>query len=99
VLCYLCVSGQMLRNHTERDTQKRLLPVYEKRRPILKSIDKFWPLAMRNCGQLAVLSTINKDQHALAYLEDLWLERSQSDWRVFTLEFVSAPHIVICCFS
>jgi template-activating factor I len=74
---------------TERDTQARLQTIYEKRRPVLKAIDKFWPVALRNCAPLAVFGQLGKDQQALAYLEDVWLARSADDWRVFTLEFVS----------
>jgi template-activating factor I len=56
---------------------------------VLKAIDRFWPVALRNNPTIGELSELNKDQQALSYLEDLWVVRDAKEPRVFTLEFVS----------
>ena len=65
------------------------MPVYEKRRAVVKAINKFWPVALMNHDLLAVHAQHNADQAALSYLEDLWLVRDPVESRCFTLEFVS----------
>ena len=69
------------------------MPVYEKRRAVVKAINKFWPVALMNHDLLAVHAQHNADQAALSYLEDLWLVRDPVESRCFTLEFVS---VVLC---
>lgn len=64
-------------------------PVYEKRRPVVKGIPKFWPVALLNHHLVAMHAQHNSDQAALSYLEDLWVERDPAESRCFTLEFVS----------
>ncbi|OBZ79082.1 NAP1-related protein 2 [Grifola frondosa] len=71
----------------ERHAQQKLLPVYEKRRNILKAISKFWPVALMNHSMFALHAQHNSDQVALSYLEDLWLTRDPVESRCFTLEF------------
>ncbi|CCM01618.1 uncharacterized protein FIBRA_03679 [Fibroporia radiculosa] len=71
----------------ERRAQTQLLPVYEKRRPILKGIPKFWAMALMNHGMFALHAQHNSDQVALTYLEEVWLTRDQKESRCFTLEF------------
>lgn len=70
------------------------MPVYEKRRAVVKAIAKFWPVALMNHGMLALHVQHNSDQAALSYLEDLWIVRDPVESRCFTLEFVSAA---LCC--
>ena len=77
----------------ERRAQEKMVPVYEKRRAVVKAINKFWPVALMNHDLLAVHAQHNADQAALSYLEDLWLVRDPVESRCFTLEFVS---VVLC---
>jgi template-activating factor I len=74
----------------ERETAKRQVPLWEKRRETLKSIPKFWPVALMNHVGFGVHVQHNADQLALTYLEDVWLTRDPQEFRAFTLEFVSA---------
>lgn len=76
-------------SRTERRAQEKLQPVYEKRRAVLKAIPKFWPVALMNSEMFALQAVHYDDQHALSYLEDLWLVRNPVETRAFTLEFVS----------
>jgi len=71
----------------ERNAQTKLVPVYEKRREILKTIPKFWPVALMNSSLFAIHAQHSADQSALSYLEDLWIARDPSELRCFTLEF------------
>ncbi|EJF66430.1 hypothetical protein BD309DRAFT_914121 [Dichomitus squalens] len=71
----------------ERRAQEKMVPVYEKRRAVVKAINKFWPVALMNHDLLAVHAQHNADQAALSYLEDLWLIRDPVESRCFTLEF------------
>ena len=68
-----------------------MTPVYEKRRAIVKGINKFWPVALMNHPMIAMQIQHASDQAALSYLEDLWLVRDPAESRCFTLEFVSKP--------
>ena len=77
---------------TERRAQEKLLPVYEKRREVLKGIPKFWPVALMNNDVFALQAVHIDDQNALSFLEDVWLVRDPRESRAFTLEFVSP-----CC--
>lgn len=63
-------------------------PVYEKRRAVVKAIQKFWPVALMNHEMFAINCQHNLDQVALAYLEDLWVVRDPKEFRAFTIEFV-----------
>lgn len=65
-------------------------PVYEKRRAVVKAIQKFWPVALMNHEMFALHCQHNLDQVALAYLEDLWVVRDPKEFRAFTIEFVSS---------
>ena len=71
-----------------------MVPVYEKRRAVLKAINKFWPVALMNHPMLAMHVQHNSDQAALSYLEDVWLTRDAVESRCFTLEFVSAAFLL-----
>ncbi|KIK71359.1 hypothetical protein GYMLUDRAFT_90335 [Collybiopsis luxurians FD-317 M1] len=71
----------------ERNAQIKLVPVYEKRRPILKAIPKFWPVALMNHNLFSLHVQHNADQVALSYLEDLWIQRDPVESRCFTVEF------------
>lgn len=72
------------------------MPVYEKRRAVVKAIPKFWPVALMNHGMFALHAQHNADQIALSYLEDLWLTRDSTESRCFTLEFVRLLFHVRC---
>ncbi|KAI0757286.1 hypothetical protein C8Q80DRAFT_1245737 [Daedaleopsis nitida] len=71
----------------ERRAQEKMLPVYEKRREVVKAINKFWAVALMNHAMVAVHAQHNSDQAALSYLEDLWIVRDPAESRCFTLEF------------
>ena len=73
----------------ERRAQEKMVPVYEKRRAVVKAINKFWPVALMNHEMIGVHAQHNADQAALSYLEDVWLVRDPVESRCFTLEFVS----------
>lgn len=60
---------------------------------VLKEIPKFWPVALMNSEIFSFHAVHQDDQHALSYLEDLWIVRDPAESRAFTLEFVS----VDCC--
>ncbi len=66
-----------------------LVPVYEKRRSVVKSIQKFWAVALLNHTMFAFHVQHHADQLALSYLEDLWVQRDPKEPRAFTIEFVS----------
>lgn len=68
--------------------------MYEKRRAVLKAIPKFWPVALMNSEMFALQAVHYDDQHALSYLEDLWLVRNPVETRAFTLEFVSGIPLI-----
>jgi len=78
----------------ERNAQLKLIPVYEKRRTVVKAIEKFWPVALMNHSMFAFHVQHNADQVALSYLEDVWITRDAKEPRVFTLEmyFKENPH-------
>ncbi|PIL29656.1 hypothetical protein GSI_08293 [Ganoderma sinense ZZ0214-1] len=71
----------------ERRAQEKMVPVYEKRRAVVKAINKFWPVALMNHEMIGVHAQHNADQAALSYLEDVWLVRDSTESRCFTLEF------------
>ncbi|KAF8624796.1 hypothetical protein AX15_005685 [Amanita polypyramis BW_CC] len=71
----------------ERQAQLNLVPVYQKRREVVRTIEKFWPVALLNHAVIEVHTTHTADQLALSYLEDLWVERDKQEPRCFTLEF------------
>ncbi|THV06058.1 hypothetical protein K435DRAFT_712070 [Dendrothele bispora CBS 962.96] len=71
----------------ERQAQRQLIPAYEKRREVVKSISKFWPLALMNHDMFSFHVQHNADQLALSYLEDLWIVRDEKEPRCFTIEF------------
>lgn len=75
------------------------MPVYEKRRAVVKAIAKFWPVALMNHGMLALHVQHNSDQAALSYLEDLWIVRDPVESRCFTLEFVSTAFVLWECWG
>ena len=64
-------------------------PVYEKRRPVVKAIQKFWPVALMNNPSFAMQAQHLEDQKALLALTDVWVVRDVDESRTFTLEFVS----------
>jgi len=72
----------------ERRAQQALTPVYQKRREVLKAINKFWPVALMNHAMFAVHAQHDADRTALSYLEDVWIVRDAREPKVFTLEFV-----------
>jgi template-activating factor I len=72
----------------ERQAMQKLAPVYEKRRAVAKSIDKFWPVALMNNNMISFHAQHNIDQIALSYLEDLWIARDPKEPRCYTIEFV-----------
>ena len=72
----------------EIQSQEKHAPFLRKRREILKSIPKFWPVALLNHPNISIHAVHHQDQVALSYLEDVWLARDPKEMRCFTLEFV-----------
>ncbi|KAM6497982.1 hypothetical protein JOM56_005930 [Amanita muscaria] len=71
----------------ERQAQARLVTVYQKRREVVKNIEKFWTVALMNNAVIAFHAQHSADQSALSYLEDLWVERDRNEPRCYTIEF------------
>ncbi|KAG1867828.1 hypothetical protein DFJ58DRAFT_714312 [Suillus subalutaceus] len=71
----------------ERQAMEKLNPVYEKRRAVAKSIEKFWPVALMNNTMISFHAQHTIDQLALSYLEDLWIVRDPKEPRCYTIEF------------
>jgi template-activating factor I len=71
----------------DRLNQAKITPIYEKRREITKSIEKFWPVALMNHSHFGIYAQHNADQDALSYLEDLWVARDPVEPRCYTIEF------------
>ncbi|KAG6889373.1 hypothetical protein C0995_001438 [Termitomyces sp. Mi166 len=71
----------------ERASLKKLVPAYQKRREIVKTIPKFWPVALMNHSLFAFHVQHSADQLALSYLEDVWVERDPAEPRCYTIEF------------
>jgi template-activating factor I len=83
----------------EREGQKKLIPAFQKRREVLKAIPKFWPVALMRNGLLAFYMTHSADQSALAYLEDVWIEKDPAELRAFKLEFVRLSRARLRCWA
>jgi template-activating factor I len=75
-------------NFIDRLGQTKVVPAYEKRREVAKSIAKFWPVALMNNSHFAIFAQHSADQLALSYLEDLWVTRDPVEPRCYTIEFV-----------
>lgn len=73
----------------ERQAQKKLVDVYQRRRDLVKTIPKFWPVALMNNVTFAMQAQHPDDQKALQHLTDVWVERHPVEPRAFTVEFVS----------
>jgi template-activating factor I len=71
----------------ERKAQVALVPAYEERRAVTKTISKFWPIALMNHQLFGFLAQHKTDQLALSYLEDLWVARDSQEPRCYTIEF------------
>lgn len=71
----------------ERNASDKMQPVFEKRRPIVKAIPKFWPVALLNHELFSLHCQHRSDQMALSYMEDLWVVRDPAEFRAFTIEF------------
>lgn len=74
--------------YVERRAHEALVPVYEKRRAIAKSIPKFWPVALLNHSMFGFHSQHHADQLALSSLEDIWVDRDSNESRAFSISFV-----------
>ncbi|PFH46637.1 hypothetical protein AMATHDRAFT_69423 [Amanita thiersii Skay4041] len=71
----------------ERQAQLKLVSVYQKRREVVRTLNKFWAVALMNHPLISFNVQHNADQSALSYLEDLWVERDKQEPRCFTIEF------------
>jgi template-activating factor I len=76
-----------------------MIPVYEERRKVLKTIPKFWAIALLRHPNLSVEVRREEDFTLLQYLVDVWLTRNPVDPRVYTIEFVSAIVMDPCILS
>lgn len=72
----------------ELDNIRRMEPIYEKRRQLIKKIPKFWPIALFRHSSLEADLDKKEDQEALKYLEDIWIIRNPIEPRVYAIEFV-----------
>ncbi|KAG8957807.1 hypothetical protein FRC03_009781 [Tulasnella sp. 419] len=68
-------------------SHRRFASYYEMRRDRLKSISKFWPTAFSNHKELEMALQHRDDILAFSHLTDFWVERSEKDPRIYTLEF------------
>jgi len=73
----------------ERDTVNTLTPLWEKRRPIVAAIPKFWVQVLVSSPELSLHLQLDEDRDALGYLKDIHIIRNPDEFRAFTLEFVS----------
>ena len=80
---------------TERQAQLKLIPVYQKRREVVRTIEKFWPVALMNNPVIAFHAQHSADQRALSFLEDLWVERDKQEPRCYSIEFVSSLNVFV----
>ncbi|KAJ7081980.1 hypothetical protein C8R43DRAFT_1052513 [Mycena crocata] len=71
----------------DRLSQSKMLPVFTKRREVVKSIPKFWPLALMHHSHFQFFAQHNADLRALSFLEDLWIAHDPVEHRCFTIEF------------
>jgi len=71
----------------ERQNHITLKQTYLKRRDVLKTIPKFWAVAFHNHPMIAHHIAHKEDSHALSFLEDLWVERDEVEFRAFTIHF------------
>ncbi|KAG0704139.1 hypothetical protein DFH29DRAFT_1039126 [Suillus ampliporus] len=76
----------------ERQAMHKLTPVYEKHHAIVKSIDKFWPVALMNNSMISFHVQHKINQLALSYLEDLWIVCDPKEPRCYTIEFATPIH-------
>ncbi|KZT44487.1 hypothetical protein SISSUDRAFT_995916 [Sistotremastrum suecicum HHB10207 ss-3] len=66
---------------------KFMVPKFAQRREALKKIPGFWSRALLRHGLVALHTQHTADQDALSYLEDIWVERDQTELRAFKIEF------------
>ena len=66
-----------------------MTPFYKKRREIVKSIPKFWPIALFRNSFLHQDLHLEDDQKILDYLNDVWVIRDPVEPRAFTIDFVN----------
>ncbi|KIO30000.1 hypothetical protein M407DRAFT_242360 [Tulasnella calospora MUT 4182] len=70
----------------DRLAEKKLAPVYEKRRTVVSKIPKFWAMAFGQHAELFAYLQNKEDQDALGYLRDVNVIRDAQESRAFTLE-------------
>ncbi|KAG8976376.1 hypothetical protein FRB90_009197, partial [Tulasnella sp. 427] len=70
----------------DRLAEKKLGPIYEKRRPIIAKIPKFWAMAFGQHAELFAYLQNKEDQDALGYLRDVNVTRDPKESRAFTIE-------------
>ncbi|KAG8952772.1 hypothetical protein FRC04_003695 [Tulasnella sp. 424] len=71
----------------DRLAEKKLAPIYEKRRAVVAKIPKFWAMAFGQHAELFAYLQNKEDQDALGYLRDVHVVRDHHESRAFTLEF------------
>jgi len=73
---------------------KKMDVLYAKRRQVVKQIPKFWPTAFFHNKFLELEAEHSADRDALSFLEDIWIERNQSEPRAFKIEmhFAENPY-------
>jgi template-activating factor I len=71
----------------QRIAELRLVPAYDARREVTKTIPKFWAIALMNHTMFAISCQHSADQLALSYLEDVKVDRDPKEPRCFALEF------------
>lgn len=96
LLVRLCRPYSVVHSHVnasppDRLAEKKLAPIYEKRRPVISKIPKFWAMAFGQHAELFAYLQNKEDQDAVGYLRDVNVIRDSTESRAFTLEFVSGP--------
>ncbi|KAG8892558.1 hypothetical protein FRC01_014097 [Tulasnella sp. 417] len=71
----------------DRLAEKKLAPIYEKRRAVVSKIPKFWAMAFGQHAELFAYLQNKEDQDAIGYLRDVNVTRDAQESRAFTLEF------------
>ena len=67
---------------------KKMDVLYAKRRQVVKQIPNFWSTAFFHNKFLELEAEQTADRDALSFLEDIWLERNQTEPRAFKIEMV-----------
>ncbi|KAG8930181.1 hypothetical protein FRC03_012820 [Tulasnella sp. 419] len=74
------------------EATRKMTPLYEKRRPILAKIPKFWLAAFSQHPELLGYIQLKEDREALNHLTDIHVIRDPKEMRAFTVELYFDPN-------